>query len=189
MTNEEAIRRILEHMEHHKIGIYPHLKLAEALEMAISALHSANTGDPLTLEQLLVMDGKPVYIISKRFCISEWNVISGKEWITISYDGPLSGFKSVEEGIHFVNGRTLSIASYGTNWLAYRYHPTNIDLSQWVPFETIGGTKGVACKKCGYREYQHVKYSQFSFCPNCGRPMTEEARAELEKRLRGQERE
>lgn len=62
MTNEEAIRRILDHMEHHKIGIYPHLKLAEALEMAISALRSANTGDPLTLEQLREMDGKPVFL-------------------------------------------------------------------------------------------------------------------------------
>lgn len=27
--------------------------------------------------------------------------------------------------------------------------------------------------------------SKYKFCPECGRPMTEEARAELEKRLRG----
>ena len=38
MTREEAIMRINAHIAHHRIGEYPHIKLAEALEMAISAL-------------------------------------------------------------------------------------------------------------------------------------------------------
>lgn len=38
MTSGEAIERILDHMERHKIGQYPHIKLAEALAMAILAL-------------------------------------------------------------------------------------------------------------------------------------------------------
>lgn len=38
MTWEEAIMRINAHIAHHRIGEYPHIKLAEALEMAISAL-------------------------------------------------------------------------------------------------------------------------------------------------------
>lgn len=38
MTREEAIARIKDHMEHHGIGKYPHIKLAEALNMDLSAL-------------------------------------------------------------------------------------------------------------------------------------------------------
>ena len=38
MTQAEAIARIKDHMEHHRIGKYPHIMLAEALDMALSAL-------------------------------------------------------------------------------------------------------------------------------------------------------
>ena len=38
MTREEAIERIKRHMIVHQIGEYPHIKLAEALSMAIAAL-------------------------------------------------------------------------------------------------------------------------------------------------------
>ena len=38
MKREEAIKRIQDHMDLHRIGDYPHIKLREALNMAISAL-------------------------------------------------------------------------------------------------------------------------------------------------------
>ena len=38
MTREEAINRIKDHMVVHHIGEYPHIKLKEALDMALSAL-------------------------------------------------------------------------------------------------------------------------------------------------------
>lgn len=38
MTHEEAIRRIKDHMRVHRIGEYPHMMLAEALNMAIEAV-------------------------------------------------------------------------------------------------------------------------------------------------------
>lgn len=38
MTIEEAIGRIKDHMCRHGIGKYPHIHIADALEMAISAL-------------------------------------------------------------------------------------------------------------------------------------------------------
>lgn len=38
MTREEAIHRIKDHMVHHGIGRFPHMLLAEAMKMAISAL-------------------------------------------------------------------------------------------------------------------------------------------------------
>ena len=42
MDRKEAILRIKDHMEHHGIGKYPHLKLKEALDMAIAALTPPN---------------------------------------------------------------------------------------------------------------------------------------------------
>ena len=38
MTREEASGRIRDHMRHHGIGEYPHFKLGEALNMALTAL-------------------------------------------------------------------------------------------------------------------------------------------------------
>lgn len=43
MNKREAIERIRDHMEAHRIGEYPHIKLAEALNMAITALQAQNT--------------------------------------------------------------------------------------------------------------------------------------------------
>lgn len=60
MDRKEAIFRIRDHMEHHGIGKYPHLKLKEALDMAIAALDTPN--EPLTIEQLQEMDGEPAYV-------------------------------------------------------------------------------------------------------------------------------
>lgn len=59
MNRKEAILRIKDHMEHHGIGKYPHLKLKEALDMAIAALSPPN--EPLTSDELREMDGEPVY--------------------------------------------------------------------------------------------------------------------------------
>ena len=79
--------------------------------------------EPLTIEQLLEMEGEPVYIIAKGMGIAEWNVIAGKEWITVAYDVPRNGFKAVVEGIGFINGRAFRIDSYRANWIAYRRPP------------------------------------------------------------------
>ena len=47
MDRKEAILRIKEHMKHHGIGKYPHLKLKEALDMAIAALSPPNEPLPV----------------------------------------------------------------------------------------------------------------------------------------------
>ena len=62
MNRKEEILRIKDHMEHHGIGKYPHLKLKEALDMAIAALDTPN--EPLTLEQLREMED-PVWCVCK----------------------------------------------------------------------------------------------------------------------------
>lgn len=77
--------------------------------------------DPLTLEELLEMDGMPVYLISAR--ISEWNVLDGKTLITTAYDVPRTGLKTVTDGIKFINGRKFRQDHYLKTWWAYRRPP------------------------------------------------------------------
>ena len=72
MDRKEAILRIKDHMEHHGIGKYPHLKLKEALDMAIAALSQPN--EPMTLEQLREMDGEPVWVTPLGF----WALVIAK---------------------------------------------------------------------------------------------------------------
>lgn len=72
MDRKEAILRIKDHMEHHGIGKYPHLKLKEALDMAIAALDTPNK--PLTCEQLREMDGEPVWVTPLGF----WALVIAK---------------------------------------------------------------------------------------------------------------
>lgn len=77
MDRKEAILRIKEHMKHHGIGKYPHLKLKEALDMAIVALSQPN--EPMTLEQLREMDGEPVWVED----VKHWALIDiekGGQW-------------------------------------------------------------------------------------------------------------
>ena len=69
MDRQQAIWLIKDHMEHHKIGEYPHILLGEALNMAIAALSQPN--DPLTLEHLREMDGEPVWVNSIRL----WGIV------------------------------------------------------------------------------------------------------------------
>lgn len=46
MDKVEAIKRIKDHIRVHRIGEFPHIKIAEALSMAISALATdTNVGD------------------------------------------------------------------------------------------------------------------------------------------------
>lgn len=74
MDRKEAILRIKDHMEHHGIGKYPHLKLKEALDMAIAALSQPN--EPMTLEQLREMKDKPAYLkVFDPLLKSGWHII------------------------------------------------------------------------------------------------------------------
>ena len=59
MDRKEAILRIKDHMEHHGIGKYPHLKLKEALDMAIAALSQPN--EPLTCKGCIYNHNRSEY--------------------------------------------------------------------------------------------------------------------------------
>lgn len=99
MDRKEAILRIKDHMEHHGIGKYPHLKLKEALDMAIAALSQPN--EPLTLDELREMDGEPVWVELYQ----AWALVEVKQ-----------------NGSVMFYGNSFS-CSYSRTWHVYRFRP------------------------------------------------------------------
>ena len=155
---------------------------AEQLEVMETCLQAVrgHGNQPLTLEQLRKMDGNPVRV--------EFEDGSGGLWGVVHI--------SVFEQIIFPNGLHCTIGHpyYGKIYKAYAYHPANID-REALCGEWQGEADGYAdgelvydvwrCGDCGHIEETDDPDLLPRFCPNCGRAMTPEAWAELEKRLRG----
>lgn len=116
MNRKEAILRIKDHMEHHGIGKYPHLKLKEALDMAIAALSPPN--EPLTSDELREMDGQPVYVVPEN----EYSELGG--WCVISADDSDDYSCALVPGTDYWRWR---FEAYGEQWLAYRRPPEGED--------------------------------------------------------------
>lgn len=180
MTREEAIKILEQRFDascrNNLFQNAEKLDYEDALWMAISALRSTpQPGKPLTLEQLREMDGQPVWgksLINEK--PGEWFILRvvnmSKTWF-IACAGAEQGFGDKD--------------TYGKTWLAYPYPPAHIDRGKWeycltcrdlryLPYEVCAGIKMPGGSEIGA-----------SFCPSCGRPLTEEAWAELERRLRG----
>lgn len=163
-------------------------------------------GEPLTIEELRGMDGKPV-----------WLSVAGGVW----------GIVCVSDGCVVVRpSQEIDIVVLGG--LAYRYPPvatdtnvggkdinvsTSINLDAWEPCEycngermpyqhtrstklfidTFGSARTLVTEcngcppyaKCCMKDISVNSAFPINFCPNCGRPLTDEARDMLEKRLRG----
>lgn len=173
MTAEEAIARIQDHISTHGIGEYPHSRLGEALEMAVAALRTTTVSGPLTLEQLKSMRNQVVFVD-----------ITVKEFSRICDLKSQFGIVRPEENkIHLFNGRSLYFTSRGS-WTAYAYPTARIDREAWTAEwkrQYKSGTSagpGYVCSAC---DMWHERPSWF--CPACGRAMTPESMAWLEKRL------
>lgn len=161
MTNKEAIMR-LEALR--ALSSEHSLKtIGKAIDMAIDALSVKPTGDPLTLEQLREMGGQPAWIVpvGKEDWEPHWDVMKYKRFCANS--------KTQRGKLYF-----LYEDSYGTRWLAYAYPHAHIDREAWE-----------RCWTCRWVVSQPNWRSDYKFCPRCGKPLTEEAWDELEKRLRG----
>ena len=140
----------------------------EIMETCLEAVkgHVVDTDKmvPLTLEQLRGMGEKPY-----------WHV-------GLQDDSPEPHWKILDPFV----ARCPEDYGYGKRWLAYAYPPAHIDREAWTA-EWIDNDKNeemmCKCSKCEYP----VSYfwGKTAFCPACGRAMTPEAWAELEKRLRG----
>lgn len=181
-----------------------HKVTVDALDLAISALRSmpeiresdfrnatklasiSESGKPLTVEQLRQMNGSPVWIEKQDNELeNSWGIVclSCNQEYVMSFITVFQGYAMLK--VHF--------SEYGKTWLAYSYPPAHIDRSKWE-----------ACRKCRscwtcksaiepvraenskcFLCEDSSNYEPLNFCPHCGRPLTEEAWAELERRLRG----
>ena len=158
---------------------------SDALEFAITALRSMQeAGEPLSLEQLREMDGKPVWIVEYPDW-GHWELSEDAEDYLCDRDTDLYGFMSDLEGV---------AGFHELGWLAYPYPPAHIDRSKW---EACDHCKK-ACWNCNHNLFavkemtkcdDCVNQSKWEFlayqnyCPKCGRPLTEEAWVELERRV------
>lgn len=133
---------------------------------------------PLTLEQLREKRGKWVWIISpdEHMTVEAW-----------AYVGESQVFTYWEYQEDKIVGRVVyNMCDYGA-WLAYAYPPAHIDREEWTAEWIYPGNEWnlPVCSKCGCNSKDATYGHKDNFCPKCGRAMTPEARAELEKRLRG----
>lgn len=176
MKKEDAIE-ILERRTTIPGDGYTWDQIMEALNMAIQALEreEPSLGKPLTLEQLLKMDGHPVFVKMKKI-----HELTG--WAIVHIDYKMGAIR--------LWGKIGNWLRYQTDDMEiYAYPPAHIDREAWKPCQKFRG-KCAFCmwaesKRCEVCEERDEYAALFNFCPHCGRPLTEAARAELEKRLRG----
>lgn len=142
-------------------------------------------GEPLTLEQLSGMDGKPVWakLLKKTRGQSEGYAIVYKD----------NGSAAVQRWTAW----TLWYSEHGVTWIAYACPAARLNREAWEP-----------CEHCKPSEYPPDYYGphnftlvgaeiyyydtddgwegeDINFCPWCGRPLTDEAVKEFERRVYG----
>lgn len=151
----------------------------DALEFALTALRSMpEVGEPLSLEHLKQMDGKPVWV---EFIGHPDGTPIEPLWMLVNCRE-----KRLVTDVEYVDWNF-------EGWFAYPYPPAHIDRSEWE-----GCRKRRSCwtcksaiepvraenSKCFLCE-DLSNYEPLNFCSHCGRPLTEEAWAELEKCIGG----
>lgn len=66
----------------------------------------------------------------------------------------------------------------------------SIDREKWGPCKLCGMLNDeIMCKFAKFTAYDQsttVRYTSAKFCPECGRPLTEDAWAELERKVKGE---
>lgn len=171
-ANAELVKKILIHEDAHP---------GEAVPFKQDYFPDTTKMVPLTLEQLREKINEPVYLyIYDTALASGWHIL-----------------KTVTEDKIIFRGRNtvyVPISSIGKCFDLYSYPSAHIDREAWKPCELCGGDKldGVGfADHFGLRVYlsggtnKPPENERFQFCPKCGRPLTPEAWAMLEKRLRG----
>lgn len=130
---------------------------------------------PLTLEQLRGIDGQPVWIkdLKTPEC-SGWRMIywdRGKYLVLIA--------KSIQGYI---------LEEYGKSWLAYAQQPAHIDREkwdgcEWCCDEILFDSEAMSLELFHPLRDDNPQTVNPNYCPMCGRPLTEEAWAELDRRV------
>lgn len=180
MTNEKALY-LLEHGDWFQ-AVYNNLpestaeQIAEAINTVAKTVRFTFYGDPLTLEQLRNMDGKPVWIVESPDW-GHWELSEDAEDYILDRDTDLYGLTYPDPdgkaGLHKLG------------WIAYAYPPSHIDREAWTA-EWVKHDGYTECSKCEHwydSPENEDEGDQPAFCPSCGRAMTPEAWAELERRI------
>lgn len=147
--------------------------------------------EPLTLEQLKSDLDVPVYVkpIGRTNISHEgWGTLDfccfDPDFVTIWWPG------SDVQDFGFID-------DYGKTWLAYAYPFAHIDREAWEHCDECKPSCKICANYNAWDRYGKPQvcdtcedYSNFEpddkYCSNCGRPLTEEAWKELEKRVRGE---
>lgn len=172
-TPPEELRGLHEKLEH----LQEALKAVGEHWQRVHEQRVWTAGEPLTLEQIRGMRWKPVYVEDKRHP-------KNSKWAMM------------HEELCEAQDWTYFLDDYGDAWLAYTYPPARIDRERWVE-----------CPRCRAENREPLGYDgaddavsivignnaaaieadsfgfTVSYCPKCGRPLTEEAWAELERRV------
>ena len=91
-----------------------------------------------------------------------------------------------------IKDKTLQHICDRANELAYAYPASRIGREKWEPCDACSNAKHIvglalAIMDDGSDHRIDTKMNcEYSFCPNCGRPLTDEAWAELERRVCGE---
>ena len=141
------------------------------------------------MEQLQEMVGKPVLLKSPWW--TEWCILRQHEEHEIAGDA-ISFTRRYRDVV------CLGLADYGKTWTAYAYPPVRIDREKWKPCKLCSTEMNCAscdnairpitsCGDCIVTDNGKTEWKCDSalFCRYCGRPLTEEAWAELERRVCG----
>lgn len=172
MNNVQAIDHYLKILTtaHH------HSDEAQAAQLAVIALRKQGEklGEPLSLEKLCRMDGQPVWSDDGEW--SAWGIVSvqnitpGKE--KVFFCGSRYGLRFMFD----VERQNLKLYPL---WPIERHAFAAEWKGQYKSGQRV--EKGCVCSNC---DMWHERPSKF--CPECGLPMTPEAREMLEMRLRGE---
>ena len=164
------------------------LEIMETCLEAVRSVHFADAGkmQPLNFEQLWKMDGQPVRIVCDEAAKETTPGFEPLEMIVLVEYIKTAGCVILRNNIGGVSEYYSDEELQQDGLTAYAYPPAHIDREAWTA-EWVDNDKSeemmCKCSKCGYP----VSYfwGKTEICPGCGRAMTPEAWAELEKRLRG----
>ena len=187
MTIEEAVLALkryqgYEPMEDGNILKHSFDLTDETVDTLLSAMRTELAGEALTMEQLREMDGKPMWVERNE------EPYDGK-WFIVDH----ADVENPDKTLYTKEGVTYS--DYGKYFTAYAYPPAHIDREAWTAeWRELHGDKMVGLDDCGDDVYRHYHYSvctscgkgnavKSNFCPVCGKAMTPDAWAELEKRM------
>lgn len=139
--------------------------------------------EPLTIEQMREMLERSE-IIGAAVIVSDGDVLCCGVLDERADDGICASTGA--------SGEWLKEKDYGDGWLAYAYPAARIDREKWEPCDACSNAKHIvglalAIMDDGSDHRIDTKMNcEYSFCPNCGRPLTDEAWAELERRVCGE---